>query len=165
VVDSLLDDGHRLEQHADLRNVLRNLVQPLRRLGVVLRHEAVSSDDATLLITAVVAHVVHPGLARVALARATHGRHDEIAGLETLHLLPDLFDDTKILVAEYQILIAFGRLAVEPMADLSVGTAQAGANHLHGDLIRLQLRIGHVAHVDGIFHAGLDDDGLHGGSP
>ena len=62
---------------------------------------------------------------------------------------------------ENQVLVAFGRLTEEPVSDLGVGAAQAGANHLHRNLIRLQPRIGHVAHVDGILDAGLYDNGFH----
>ena len=82
-------------------------------------------------------------------------------GLPALHLLADLLDDAEVLVAEDQELVAVGRLAVEPVVDLGVGAAEADAQHLHRDLIRLHLRIRHVAHVDAVFLAGLDDDGFH----
>ena len=48
VVDALLHDRHRLEQHADVAQRLWNLVQEARRLDVVLRHEAVAAHDAAL---------------------------------------------------------------------------------------------------------------------
>ena len=86
---------------------------------------------------------------------------DEVAGLPALHLLADLLDDAEVLVAEDQELVAVGRLAVEAVVDLGVGAAQPDAQHLHRDLIRLHLRIRHVAHVDRVLLARLDDDGFH----
>ena len=65
-------------------------------------------------------------------------------------------------MAEDQELVTLGRLAVETVIDLGVGPAQPHPDHLHGDLIRLQLRIGHVAHMNAVFFTGFHNDGFHG---
>jgi hypothetical protein len=122
----------------------------------------VAAHDAALLVRAFMAHVVLARLARVTLARPPHRRHHQVAGSEALHLPAHLFDNAEVLVAEDQVLIAVGRLSVEPMVDFGVGAAEPDANHLHRHLIRPQLRIGHVAHVDRVFHARLHDNGFHG---
>ena len=122
----------------------------------------VATHDPALGVLAAAAHVVLAGLAlRADAAGATDGRDDEIAGLPALHLLADLFDDPEVLVTEDQELVAVGRLAVEPVVDLGVGTAQPDAEHLHSDLVRCQFRIRHVAHVNRVLLARLDDDRFH----
>src|SRR5437773_1935964 len=69
----------------------------------------------------------------------------------------------EVLLAEDQQFAAIRRLAVQTLIDLAIGSAQAYANHLDRDLIRLELRIRHIAHVDGILLTGLNDDGFHPG--
>ncbi len=120
-----------------------------------------AAQDAALLVPAAVTHVVLPGLARVTTTRPPHGCHDEIAGLESLDLPANILDDPEVLVTKDEVLIPCRSLAEKTVLDLGIRTAKARADHLHGDLIRLQLRIGHVAHVNGAFDARLDDDGLH----
>jgi hypothetical protein len=53
------------------------------------------------------------------------------------------------------------RLAIQAMIDLRVGAAETDAQHFHRDLVRLHFRIRHVAHVDRVFLARLDDDRFH----
>src|SRR5262249_50794786 len=144
-------------------NRLRDAIQVLRRLGVVLGHEAVSADDAALRVLAAAAQVVFASLAvGTGATRPAHGRDDEVTGLPPLDLLSHLLDDAEVLVAENQELLAVRRLAVEALIDLRVVAAQADTQHFHSHLIRLQRRIRHVAHVDAVPLARFDDDGTHG---
>jgi hypothetical protein len=163
VVDALLDDRHGLEQDGEVADVLRDLVEERRRLDVVLRHVAVPAHDAALGVLPAAAHVVLAGLAlRAFAARASNGGHDEIAGLPPGHLLADLLHDAKVFVAEDEELVPVRRLAVETVIDFGISSAQSHPDHLHGHLIRFQLRIGHVAHMNAVFLAGFYNDGFHG---
>jgi hypothetical protein len=65
-------------------------------------------------------------------------------------------------LAKDQELVALGRLPVQAVIDLGIGAAQPDAQHLHGNLVRLHLRIRHVAHVDAVAFPWPDDDGFHG---
>jgi hypothetical protein len=163
VIDPLLHDRHRLEQHGEILNSFRDLVEEHRVLDVVLRHEPVAPHDAALGVLAAAAHVALAGAALRALAAwAAHGGHDDVPGLPSFDALADFFDDAEILVAEDQKLVPRRRLAVDAVIDLGVGRAQADTQHLYRDLGRAQLRIRHLPHVDAVLEARLHDDRVHG---
>src|SRR5271165_2670783 len=89
--DAFLYDRHRLKQNGDILQSLRNLDDVLGIVDVILGQEAVQPADATLKVLIVGGHVVGADLVVEAIARAAHGSHYVLAGLELGDIRANLF--------------------------------------------------------------------------
>ena len=84
--DALLDDGHRLEEDADLAQAPWHLHDELGIVDVVLGEEAVSQVDPALDVGVVRAHVVGADQVVEAPPGAADGGDDMVARLHLRHL-------------------------------------------------------------------------------
>src|SRR5271167_3438542 len=110
--DAFLYDRHRLKQHRDILQSLRNLDDVLRIVHIVFSEEAVQTADATLEVLIVGGHVVGADLVVEAISRAAHRSHYVIAGFELGDIGANLFHLSEALMPNHQKLIAVGRCAV-----------------------------------------------------
>ena len=72
------------------------------------------------------------------------------------------FDHPDVLVAQDQEVAAGRRVAEQALVDVHVRAADAGLQHAHERFALRGPRVGHVAEVQAVAHAGPESgDGLH----
>src|SRR5215510_11125015 len=131
--DSLLHDGHGLEQDADVSESWRHLHDEFGIVDVVYGEKPVAQVDPTLEVGVVRGHVVRPDQVVDARARATNGGDDIVARPNLRHVRPDGLDLPKALVSDDQEVESSGRRTVLGRVDFLVGTVDADAEYLDQD--------------------------------
>src|ERR1043166_5519052 len=120
------------------------------------------THDAALLIVPAGTHVVLAVSAIPAfMARPSHGGYDELAGREAINILTHLHHLPEVLMAQNQVVVAIGWFSVQAVVDFFVGAAKSDAKYLDQHAVRAHLRIGHLAHVNGILFPWKNGDSFH----
>jgi len=94
-------------------------------------------------------------------AGAPHGGDAKIPWLYPLHFLADLFNSAKVLVTENEVIVSLQGLPIESLVDLAVRAAQAHPVYLDRDLVWLQHRVWHIAHVDAVLLTWMNHNRFH----
>jgi hypothetical protein len=120
LLDPLLHDARRLQQHADLAQGGRHPDDELRIIDVALGQVAVQQVDAALAVRLVGGHVGEADPVVDSVSRTPDRRHHVIAGYNVANVRPDLEHAPEGLVARHQEVVALGRRPVLGVVDLLV---------------------------------------------
>ncbi len=163
MIQPLLRDGHRLQQHAHLAQRIRQGYDVLRILDVILREIAVPQVDAPLEIHVVGGHVLQADQVIEAVAGSAHRRDDVVPGLDgTWDVEANLVHLTEVLVPGDEEVRPLWRLRILGLVDLPVSAVHANAQHPHQDTAPVwyvhHVRLWDLLQVHGVGLARVDRD-------
>ena len=96
----------------------------------VLRQIAVQQIDAAFVVSLLTGHVVGADLIVDRTTRATYGCRHVIAHFDIPTVGPNLFDDSKRLMPQNEIVVARGWIAVKCIVDFAVRCVDADLENL-----------------------------------
>ena len=131
LLDRLGGAAHRLREDVQVLESDGHLDDVVGAVDEVLGQEPVQQVDAALVVDLFARDVGPADLVVDRAAGSAYGGRDVIPGLDVPDRRTDLFDDPERFVAQHQVVVAGGRVAIQRVVDLAVGGVDAHLEDSH----------------------------------